>query len=438
MHRVNYHEKYTKYKAKYIQLKNQNAIIIGGENDTDTDTNEFFDIVEFIENENFSTIEKDLLSSLNNQTYCDNILGKGLYGEVYVSQPGSTIDVITSSGKKIKMNIVVKKANEEGDFHIVTIDKKLYIYGYVNITLEAMILSYFNKLWYRKVSPHLPFMIGYSSCGSKNNTFVDKIVMERHGLLKNIEMTLEGYNEGPLFFLRDRNKNLTKWTNNLATLFHLIKYILVNKNDENEVELPNGKKCDIVKLIDYLTISYIHTHNLLQRNNIVPVDMHSENIFIHWLNKNSYLDDEYIGDIEYIYYEYDDKIIKIETHGILLKIGDVGSCIVIPKNDIMILGQAIDLEKNLHLVDQLIKPNYLIFNFLYTMKNLLPIYIYEKTVASKIWSMYPYNELVQIGLPIDYELLKNYLIPYELLDHFNKYSVSKIDKNKNNFVVKEY
>ena len=86
------------------------------------------------------------------------------------------------------MNIVIKKANEEGNFYIKTINKKLYIYGYLNITLEAIILSYFNELWHKKISPHLPFMIGYSSCGSKNNVFVDKIITERHGLSKNIDI----------------------------------------------------------------------------------------------------------------------------------------------------------------------------------------------------------------------------------------------------------
>jgi len=151
--------KHQKYEFKY--LKHQ----IGGNSE---------DIVEFIEKINADATENELLNILNNQTYCDKILGSGLYGYVYTPKVGGTMQVTTSSNKKINMNIVIKKANEEGNFYVKNIDDKIYIYGNLNITLEAIILSYINKLWHKKSSPHLPFMIGYSSCGSKNNMFVDK------------------------------------------------------------------------------------------------------------------------------------------------------------------------------------------------------------------------------------------------------------------------
>ena len=60
--------------------------------------------------------------------------------------------------------------------------------------------------------------------------------------------------------------------------------------------------------------------------------MHNENIFIHWLNDNYYLDDINIKNTKYIYYKFKNKIIKIFRF--LLKIGDVGYFIVKPKLNI--------------------------------------------------------------------------------------------------------
>jgi len=222
----------------------------------------------------------------------------------------------------------------------------------------------------------------------------------------------------------------------LATLSNLLRYIFLTKK-ENEVGLPNGKKVNIIKLVDNLCISYLHTHNLLQKNNIILSDMHSSNIFIHWLNDNSYLDDEYVGDTKYIYYKFDKKIIKIETFGMLLKIGDVGTSIVIPNKNVTILGQAVEPEKNLHLLEQLIKPNREVFYFLTHLKYQLPFSIYKKTVAYKILSTYPYNEIMN-RFPIGHALLEKMLMPNELLDCYEKYHVSKIDKQKNVLIVQEY
>ena len=418
-----YNHKYRKYKNKYLYLKsNQNGGTIAQ-----------FDLVEFIKNNDIDIIEKELLSKMTNQTYCDNILGRGTYGDVYVSQVGSTMDIVTSTKQKINMHIVVKKANEEGDIHVKIINKKLYIYGNLTIAIEAIILSYFNKLSQQKLSPHLPYMIGYSSCGSKNNTFVDKIITERHGLLKNIEVKLVDYDYMPLLWGSDEKI----FKSNLGTLTDLMKYILL-KRDQDKVVLSNGEKCDIVKLMDYLCISYIHTHNLLYKHNIIISDMYFNNIFIHWLNENSYMDNQYIGDTKYIYYKYNNKILKIKTYGIILKVGDVGTSIIMPRDDVMILGQAVDPEKNLHLLEQLTAPNYnIVSDFFMNVKYNLPFSIYKKTIAYKIYSMYPYSELVQ-HQPEDHKLLANYLTPNELLDIYDMYAVSKTDKNKTSLIIDEY
>ena len=421
---IDYSSEYVKYKNKYLQQKNQNG---GNKNG--------FNIIEFIKKQSLSTIEKDLLKLMDNQKYCDKILGKGLLGEVFV--PGIDSNVtITIKKTQINIPIVIKKSNQHdnSEIGIKMINNKLCIYAYLNITLEAIILSYINELWYKKLSPHLPFMVGYSCCNNKDKISVDKIITEKHGLKDNVVIELEGYNENPIWHPPRDNKNPMVFDSNIATLSDLMKYTII-KMKNGKVVLPNNIKCDVIKLMDYLTISYIHTHNLLQTHNIVISDMHPHNIFIHWLNKNSYLGDTCINNTKYINYQFNDKIIKIKTYGLLLKIGDVGTSIVMPRNDILILGQAYDLEKNIHLVDQMIKPNYNVRQFLDIFKWDLPGSLYVKTIAHKILSAYPYNEIVNF-LPLNHNLLKDYLTPYEMLEKFDKYFVNKYDKDNDTLIVK--
>jgi len=412
---------YVKYKNKYLQTKN---------------SNDEFNIIKFIHSQSLLTIKNNLFNNMKNDKYCDKFLGKGMLGEVIV--PGiSPIVIIKINNINITIPIVIKKANKNDEMmlNIKIINKKLYIYAYANITTEVIILSYINELWYSKISPHLPFMIGYSCCENNNETFVDKIITERHGLENNITINLDGFDENPMWHPKKNNDNSLIFTSNMATMHDLIKYIII-KNVNNKIVLPNNKKCDIIKLFDYLTISYIHTHYLLQKHNIIISDMHSHNIFIHWINANSYLGDTCLDNTKYINYQFGNKIIKIKTYGLLLKIGDVGTSIITPRKDVFIIGQAVDLEKNMHIIDQIIKPNYNVRWFLDIFKHNLPDNIYGKTIACKILSAYPYNEMVNY-MPFSYKLLNDWLTPFEMLDKFDKYFIDKVDKHDNTLMVKD-
>jgi hypothetical protein len=279
-------------------------------------------------------------------------------------------------------------------------------------------------------------MIGYSCCNNKGKIAVDKIIIERQGLLDNIELHADGFTEKNIWHPSKSNKDPNLFKSMIGTLGDLIKYVLIKMKD-GKVELPNSVICNVVKLFDYLAISYFHTYNLLHKNNIVISDMHPYNIFIHWLGKDSYLDDLYIGDIKSVNYKYNKHILKIKTYGLLLKVGDLGSSIVIPRPDLYILGQAVDLEKNIRLIDQMVKPNHGVYDFSYIYRNELPTIIYEKTVMSKFLSMHPYNKIV-MGLPLPYDLLKDFLTPDKLLDHFKPYMVDNVDSNNTTLVVDEY
>ncbi len=143
---------------KLNEMKENNNMI-GGKNKD-------FDIVQFIKKSDFETIKGELLNKIYNNSYCTEKLGEGYFGKVYSPVIGKQ-EKVETNGKTISLPIVVKEIQDPRnteDIFIEQINKKIYIYSPNNITMEAIILSYTNKLWHKKLSPHLPFMIGYSCC----------------------------------------------------------------------------------------------------------------------------------------------------------------------------------------------------------------------------------------------------------------------------------
>lgn len=131
-------------------------------------------------------------------------------------------------------------------------------------------------------------MINYNYNISDNNNF---ILTEKHGLKKKIKLDVGEYYKDAIWY------NLDHYTQ-INTLRKLFQYIQYNINDHNEIILPNKIKCNVIELIDYIYISYIHTHNFLLKNGFTPLDMNSDNIFIHQLNKRSYINDKKIKNIK--------------------------------------------------------------------------------------------------------------------------------------------
>jgi hypothetical protein len=382
--------------------------------------NKEFNIINFLQKESFNTIKNKLLEQMNNSKYCDKILGEGMMGIVYEPVVNNKILI----NKKIELPVVIKYSKNDGEFSISEIDKKLYICGFQNITTEAIILSYINKLWH--LNPHLPYMIGYSMCN--NGKQVNKIITHKQGLTKNVEIESKNfYNEDPIW----GNKFNINNSNNIATLYELFKYIIIKIDNKNKVKLPNNEICDVTELLNYLTISCICTHHFLHKNNIICNDIYSSNIFIHWLDNNSYLG----KNIKYIYYKINKKIIKIKTFGIILKIGDTGAFMVNPRKNLYIIGYATNLHDNYKVLKQMMKENYSVVQFINNFKYHLNEYIYNKTIAFKILNSHPYNKLY-LSLNTT-KLLNQLLTPIELLDnYFFSYYVNKINvDNKKNIVV---
>lgn len=395
-------------------------------------------ITTFITNSSFDEIKNNLLDTLFNKQFCPKILGEGYIGKVYIPNI-SHLEKIKLETLEIELPIVIKETKiSTGTLNFDILDDKLYISGNDNLTTEVLILLYTNKLWENKKSPHLPYMIGYSSCSTTKN--VDRIITERQGLNYNSDTKVDLFNSGEIFWPQKNKKDNTVFSSSLNTLQELFKYIQFNESNDF-VRLPNGIECNVSTLFDYLCISFLHTHNLLVKNNITVYDMHSANIFINWLNDNSWNGDKNIKNIKNIYYKINKKIYKIETFGFVIKTGDLGMSIVKPKDDIYIIGQGSNLPTNYMSYEQLTKPNFTAFDFIGWNSQLLPEHIYRKTVSFDLINEYPYNHIMNIfkvrGTSYETKYLESLKTANELINYFSKYEVTEIEYSDDNLVLEE-
>jgi hypothetical protein len=359
---------------------------------------------------------------MKNNIYCDKILGEGMMGEVYISGVNESEEIEIGT-KKITFPVVAKRAKDKGKFDMEIIENKLYIYTFKNLTTEALILSYTNKLWYDKKSPHLPLMIGYSMCDKDNEMSVNRIVTERHGIDEKIKIQHNYQLCKPLLKGIKVSEFLEK---DFSTLYDLLEYINLN-NDGTDVILPNNITCNMIELYDYIIISYLHTHKLLLSNNIIIGDMHPGNIFIHWLNDNSYLGDQNIGNIKNIVYKFDDKYIKIETFGFIIKVGDLGMTVIKPKDDVYIVGQAVNLKENMKIFKKFIEPNFIYnISFLTKLQKYMSPKFMRHTVLQSILNDEPYVSLTT-EFPITVEQTSRLPTIEQIIDKFTKYFIDKKD-----------
>jgi hypothetical protein len=389
-------------------------------------------IIDFIINSNYKKLKNNLINLIYNSKYCKKILGEGKIGIVY--EPNiNKYEKIKINNKKIKIPIVIKKSKYTDDVNIELIDNIIYIYTYRNLTVETIIHIYINKLWYNKVTPHIQLMINYSCC---NNNYVNKIISEKNGLNELIDISLYGFN--PLTLLFPNYKSNASYSSYLNTLYDLLHYIFFCDNN-GKIKLPNNQICDICELYDYISISFIHTYNSLIKNKVYVFDLHFNNIFIHWLNKYSYFGDTNISNIENIIYKVNNKIYKIKTFGFIIKIGDYGTTILKPNENIIILGQANNIKDNINIINTLINSNYGISQFINNTKS-LPLKYLKNIVLYDLLNKYPYNTLTFFTYTynLNISILKNFLNPVEILEYFTKYEIKEIIKNDKTLIINEY
>ncbi len=395
------------------------------------------EILNFIKKSKKEKIKNELYNIIKFNEYCPIVIGEGYFGKVYIPEVNKTIP-IKIKNTNIDIPIVIKETkkidNPDAYAEIDIIDKKLYISGYDNITTEALILMYVRQLWNKTVN--LPLILGYGTCS--NTKMINRIITQKHGLDKNIEINLKGkiFDEFKMWF-KPKKELGENFTSTIATLADLFTYIYYSKNKNGSVVLPNGIKCDnISKLFDYLCISYLATHQLLTENGIYPSDMHAKNIFIHWLNEKSFYGDKKIKNIKEIVYKIKDKYYKIKTFGFVLILGDIGSFMLKVKKDILIIGQIWDIKKNYKLIQQRLKPEHTNIDFIMN-HNYLTRKEFHKTIAFNILNSEPYCSLPTKG-PIAWDIsyLNKLKSTTELLKFYDKkYSINKYIKNKNNILI---
>ena len=427
---INYYDnteiqKYQTYKSKYLELKNTQC---GGSKN---------DIVNFLKTAKKNKIKNELYDMLQNKEYCPTILGEGRFGKAYIPEINKTM--LYKNGKtELHLPVVIKDTldNPDGYFNIDIINKTLYINGFNNITTEVIILMFVRNIYNKTV--HLPLLLGYGTC-SKSKV-VDKIITFKFGLDEKYEKNVSDkvYNEKPMF-MKPRKEKAQIFSSYLTNVKELIEYIYYNKNKDGTIKLPNGIICNISELFDYISISYLVTHHLLVENNVFPSDMHSENIFIHWLNDNSYYKDKKIKNITEIVYKINKKLYKIKTFGFVIILGDLGMSLIKIRKDVILVGQIWDIKKNYGLIERCMRPEYNCIDFIKETSMMLAFDEYKNTIAYKILSDKPYSQYPQeqwylLGLLTDYlDKLKPSL---KLLEYYNKkYGIDKYNEHKNNILI---
>lgn len=384
-------------------------------------------IVNFITSATIDEIQKYLYDFLKyaHSDICNKFLSSGLSGAVIINTIGPTY-TLHYENINVTIPVVIKEANNANNLMITIIDKDIYIYNDKSINVEAIILYFIRPLIELKLSPHLPLIIEHGKCIHSENQPIDRIITEMHGLQDNVTIDLTGFYESPLWKPLSFNPDKPIITSHLATLGDMCLFFNIKKDKNDDVILPNGITCNVIELLDYLSITYIITYDLLYKHNIYLMDMHPDNVFIHWLNSNSFMRDQYIGDTDYIFYKIGKTYYKIKTFGIILKIGDVGASILHPRKDIYIVGQGINMEMTYPIVKKIITINKC-HEFFTEFKNIISTNMYHKTVANNIMNSSPYNELHWSN--ISQEQFDNMLSPEQLLNtFFSKYTVDKIDE----------
>lgn len=383
-------------------------------------------------------IENVLYESISNiADYCDDILGEGFFGKVTSPQYGPIFS-IKIDDEYTYLKTAIKEEKHKGNVTTIGANQKVYIIGDTTLAIEGLILSLMSKLWYDSVTPHVPFLIGLSTCKGKTGNLSDisRLVIERHGLTtennipKNI-MIKHGKKFKP--YILNANKDIITSLSTLDELFMFLDHLT---DDKLMCELPNGINVYVPELIDYLVVSFIHTSMLLkQKYKIYLSDQHGGNILVHWINDMSKIGKKNIAQLEEIYYELDkNKYLKFKVPKLLLKISDVGTCVAEPQKDLILIGDMLpnkDGGYDFDLLD-LFKKHPTYFEMFMNLKTSISERILSKTIIGKIMSEDPYNGSSLWGMPIDKPLPSEETV----LNKFNKYIVDNTIDNNTTFIVK--
>lgn len=409
-----------------------------------SDNNNTINIVNFFLNSSNEIIEANYINVIKNMTkFCSENIGQGNFGFVVRPNYGDIVKVYIKD-TYISLKTVIKHFKTLGRFNVIHYNQTLYnedayyykndhpyyskiknikvpdnlmiMYGDMHPIFELVILSFLSKMWYDGDSPHVPFLISPMACNHQN--LVDAFLLDMNGLDNSIKIIPKGIStsiyDTPGFI-----------NNYLETFKHLITYI-VNydyiKNEKLYCDLPNGIKVDVIDMIDSLVLSFLFTYEqIYKKYGIILNDQHLSNIMLQWLNpNNSYMGKQNIGNIEHIVYDINKKKYKIDTNGIILKIGDVGVSVMKLRKDLIIIPDVFDdriLYKSLY-IETL--PCYIILiNDLYSF---LPPILLNNTIVNKIMNSKYFNSVnsvtgTELDCPTASQIIEEYFSDYILKEN---------------------
>jgi len=380
--------------------------------------------------------------------YCEEKLGSGYFGDVVSNTISGSVE-IKIKNKKIPMEVAIKKIRSQtGVFDVIKYEDSIIIYSNNELSCETIFFMLVSELWIREITPHVPYLIGAGKCDTtlppknidtaqnltqlkQDTLLINRFVIERHGLSEEIIVQNKGINP----FVNEGPKITKTYLNNLMDL---MKYICLNRKQDKAL-LPNDIQCNIVDLLDGYFISFLHTAHLLWKNyKITLLDQHSKNIFIHWIDKQTYMGTKLLDNVKYIYYKLTNKneYIRIPTFGTLLKIGDLGSCVSNPTNNLFIVGDLPQIDDSLKHIHKYKTQLPMYIDFMLNINFLLPTDIYDQTIVSKIFHQEMFKDLVIYDGYMSN--VDKYPSPYDLLLYnpaFDKYRVNSIIDKKNILIV---
>lgn len=419
-----YKKKYQEYKKKYINEKEKH-----GDN-----------VISFIEKASIEDFNNNFNNIITNFDTCTNYNIKGNQ-TIIISPIGETIKYKINN-KFIDIPVVMKRAHENNsqnahNIKIEDIEGVKYIYDANNMTMEYIAFLYINRLWKMGITPHLPLMINYGTCGKFPD--VNILVTEKQGLDYKIKIfDYDNYTTSiySLFSVRNDEHQYSS----LATYTNLFRYIDYNIDDNFNIKLPTNDKnkminANVVNLHDYISFSFIHTYYLLSKHNYHIYDLFGSNLFIHWLNEKSYMGDNYIGDAEYIYYKINNNLYKFKTNGFVMKFGDVGVSIINPNSKLVIITQCVDFKFVLKKLDEFLNFNLHLANEL-TWQKQCGKKFYENTAINKLFSTHPYNKISNDIL--NKKLLSKLMDINNIFKLYDKYRVDKINENEKYIIINNF
>lgn len=386
---------------------------------------------------------------------CEQKIGEGGHGIVKKLNYGNIVSVYVKD-TYIIMRTVIKQYKHIGKYDSLMYTQKDYIkdieeykkeqydyekllkvkipknltvfYGEYHPLYETIGLMYLSKMWYDELTPHVPYLIMPMTCNTEN--MIDHLLLEMNGLINPINSDRKRQMPG----IYDQTVENTYLETVNALLKHISSNFIVENNkilcwipnlqqpdlDEIAVEVV-----DVIELIDSLTLSFLFTYEHVWREaKMILTDQYTQNVFIHWLSDGSHMGKRNIMNTKEIVYLVKNKKYKIRTNGIILKIGDVGSSVIKPKEDLMIiidLNDKSSVQKAMYL-ERI--PTYI--EFIGDVYYHLPKVIAEKTIVNQILTSKEFETYSTVAGGVNLDDPH----PIDLIEkYFKKFSFDDYDSN---------